>query len=127
MRCRHQGKRAITLSLTNRDQYDISYVEMSQYSTRQAAKKLGLSLITLQRYIADNKIPVPAVIRVGGGQLRIWTDEDIERVRQLLPKIANGRKTRYQKKQSPLSNQHSTKNRSKRRAEKQKKSKPRQA
>jgi len=38
----------------------------------------------------------------------VWTDDEIENVRQLLPKIANGRKTRY-KKQSALSNQQSAK------------------
>ena len=27
----------------------------------------------------------------------LWTEDDVERVRKLLPKIANGRKTRYQK------------------------------
>jgi len=27
----------------------------------------------------------------------IWTEEEIERIRKLLPKIANGRKTRYSK------------------------------
>ena len=70
---------------------------MKQYSTREAAKKLGLSLLSIQRYIAAGKIPVPPVLNVGGGKLRIWTDQDIEKVRQLLPKIANGRKTRYKK------------------------------
>jgi hypothetical protein len=30
----------------------------------------------------------------------LWTEQDIEQVRKLLPKIANGRKTRYQKKHS---------------------------
>jgi len=30
----------------------------------------------------------------------IWTEEEVENLRQLLPKIANGRKTRYKKKQS---------------------------
>jgi excisionase family DNA binding protein len=70
---------------------------MKEYSTREAAKKLGLSLLTIQRYIAAGKIPVPPVRRLGGGKFRIWTDEDIEHVRQLLPKIANGRKTRYSK------------------------------
>ncbi len=70
---------------------------MKQYSTREVAKKLGLSLLSIQRYIAAGKIPVPPVLNVGGGKLRIWTDQDIEKVRQLLPKIANGRKTRYQK------------------------------
>ena len=78
---------------------------MKQYSTREAAKKLGLALITIQKYIAAGKIPVPPLaVSIGGGKVRIWTDEDIERVRESLPKIANGRKTRY-KKQSTLSTQ----------------------
>jgi predicted site-specific integrase-resolvase len=70
---------------------------MNQHSTREAAKKLGISLISIQRYIAEGKIPAPPLLKVGKGKLRIWTDEDIEHVRQLLPKIANGRKTRYSK------------------------------
>jgi excisionase family DNA binding protein len=70
---------------------------MKQYSTREAAKKLGLSLLSIQRYIAAGKIPAPPVLNVGGGKLRIWTDQEIEHVRELLPKIANGRKTRYSK------------------------------
>jgi excisionase family DNA binding protein len=71
---------------------------MPKYSTRQAADRLGLSLITLQRHIANKKIPVPPVTRAGGGKIRIWTEYDIEQVKQVLPSIKNGRKTRYQKK-----------------------------
>jgi excisionase family DNA binding protein len=69
---------------------------MDFYSTREAAKRIGVSLITLKRYISANKIPVPPP-RVGGVRVRLWTDADIQTVRQLLPKIANGRKTRYSK------------------------------
>jgi len=69
---------------------------MSSYSTREAAEKLGLSLITLKRYIAAKKIPLPPITRVGGVRVRLWTEGDIERVRQMLPKIQNGRKIRYQ-------------------------------
>jgi len=69
---------------------------MDFYSTPQAAKKLGISLMTLNRYIAAKKIPLPPV-RIGGVRVRLWSEEEIEHVRQLLPKIANGRKTRYQK------------------------------
>jgi hypothetical protein len=58
---------------------------------------LGLDWRTVQRYIAAEKVPAPPLERVGGGKFRIWTDKDIEKVRKLLPKIANGRKTRYQK------------------------------
>ena len=70
---------------------------MSQYSSREAAKKLGLHLGTLQRYIAEGKIPAPPIFQVGASKLRIWTEADIKKVRDTLPKIANGRKTRYQK------------------------------
>ena len=82
---------------------------MKQYSTREAAKKLGLHLITIQKYIAAGKIPVPPMsMSIGGGKVRIWTDQDVEKVREVLPKIANGRKTRY-KKQTGLSSQQSAK------------------
>ena len=84
---------------------------MNFYSTGEAAKKIGVSLITLKRYIAAKKIPLPPR-RVGGIRVRLWSEEDIQAVRQLLPKIANGRKTRY-KKQSALSNQQSAKTKKK--------------
>jgi excisionase family DNA binding protein len=80
---------------------------MNRYSTREAAEKLGLHLVTVQNYIAAGKIPAPAVQRVGAGKFRVWTDHDIEKVRKVLPKIANGRKTRYQKKRSVTSSQES--------------------
>ena len=70
---------------------------MKTYSTRQAAAKLGISFTSMNRYIADKKIPVPPVTELGSIGARVWTEEDIERVRAILPKIANGRKTRYQK------------------------------
>ena len=69
----------------------------NQYSTIQAAEKLGISLMTLNRYLAANKIPAPEVQLVGRFRIRLWSDSDIEKVRNLLPKIANGRKTRHQK------------------------------
>ena len=70
---------------------------MDGFSSREAAKKLGISFTSLNRYIAQNKIPAPEVQGFGGGQLRIWSEKDIQRVREILPKIENGRKTRHQK------------------------------
>jgi predicted DNA-binding transcriptional regulator AlpA len=70
---------------------------MALYSTRQAAKKLGIDNGTLSRYISTGKIPPPNTKAAGGMTVHLWTEAEIEHVRQLLPKIANGRKTRYQK------------------------------
>ena len=70
---------------------------MKHYSTREAAQQLGLDVRSIQRYIKAGKIPVPPLQNLGGGKFRVWTEADIETVRQLLPKIANGRKTRYSK------------------------------
>ena len=64
---------------------------------RQAARKLGLPVSTLSNYVVLKKIPIPQSITSGGITVYLWTDAEIEHVRQLLPKIANGRKTRYQK------------------------------
>jgi excisionase family DNA binding protein len=41
-------------------------IEMLGYSTREAAEKLGISFPTINRYIADGKIPVPPVVKAGG-------------------------------------------------------------
>ncbi len=78
-------------------------------TTRQAAKKLGISAKSLSHYVATKKVFSPKILDVGGMIVHSWSDEDVERLRKLLPKIANGRKTRYKKKQSAVSNQHSAK------------------
>ena len=70
---------------------------MLKHSTRGAAKKLGISYETLAHYVAIGKVPAPEIVAVGGRVIHMWTDAEIEHVRQLLPKIANGRKTRYSK------------------------------
>ena len=71
-------------------------------STNQVAKKLRLTTATLSRYITQGKIPAPQIMKVGKGIIHIWTEADIERVRKLLPKIANGRKARYKKEKTNL-------------------------
>lgn len=70
---------------------------MKSYSTTQAAHKLGITPMTLSRYIKAGKVPKPKSATSGGMTIHFWTEKEIEHVRQLLPKIANGRKTRYQK------------------------------
>ena len=71
---------------------------MGEYLTSgQVAKKLGLPVTTLSTYISVGKLPKPKSISTGQMTIYLWTEADIERVRKLLPKIKNGRKTRYQK------------------------------
>ncbi|SRR6266567_2598262 len=70
---------------------------MKVISTHEAAKRLGLHFTTLARYISVGKLRAPKVIEIGSGTVHSWTEEEIEHARKLLPKIANGRKTRYQK------------------------------
>jgi predicted transcriptional regulator len=70
---------------------------MIHFSTRQAAKKLGITHATLSHYIKVKKIPAPPTATGGGMTVHLWSEQEIERIRKLLPKIANGRKTRWQK------------------------------
>ena len=70
---------------------------MSGHSTREAAKKLGIGFSTLRKYATQGSIPLPPVTRVGGVKVRLWSDQDLHRIRDMLPRIANGRKTRHRK------------------------------
>jgi predicted transcriptional regulator len=87
---------------------------MKLYSSAQAAKTLGLTPASITNYIKAGKIPAPKMME--GANRHIWTEQDIEHVRQLLPKIANGRKTRYIKKHSAVSTQQSAKKKTQARA-----------
>jgi predicted transcriptional regulator len=70
---------------------------MDHYSSQDVARKLGISPSALGNYIRGKKIPAPQSVTTGGITVYLWTLAEIEHVRQLLPKIANGRKTRYSK------------------------------
>src|SRR5262245_42878401 len=82
---------------------------MNKLSTEQVAKLLGISKSALSRYILGGKIAAPPETTAGGFRMRLWSERDIEHLRKSLPKIANGRKTRYKKKQSAVSTQRSAK------------------
>jgi hypothetical protein len=62
------------------------------FSTREAAKKLGVNLVTLQRHIAAKTIRVPPLQKVGGVTVRLWSNEDIENARTILADVKPGRK-----------------------------------
>ncbi len=59
---------------------------MKMYSTKQAAPKIGVSWITLQRHVTSGKIAVPPLQKVGGVTVRLWSERDIIRVKKHLQK-----------------------------------------
>jgi hypothetical protein len=65
---------------------------MEHFSTRDAAKRLGIPMSRLSRYMATGKVPAPKAVSSGGMTLHLWTEAEIEKVRKLLPKLKNGRK-----------------------------------
>jgi excisionase family DNA binding protein len=93
----HRSGGYFFFSLDRPEQSAISLSHMDGYSTREAAKRLGLSMATINRYIAAKKIPVPRLTRVGGVRVRLWSNQDIAKVRAVLPTLRNGRKLRYKK------------------------------
>jgi excisionase family DNA binding protein len=60
---------------------------MKACSTSEAAEKLGMHRVNLQRAIKNGRIPAPKVSKVGGVSVRLWTNQDIERARGAIAKV----------------------------------------
>jgi len=65
-----------------------------QFSTREAAGKLGVTILTLQRHIAAESIEAPPLVSVGGVKVRLWSARDIARAKKVLSATKPGRKRR---------------------------------
>jgi hypothetical protein len=63
-----------------------------QFSTREASKKLGVSLLTLQRHVTAKTVDAPPLQKIGGVSVRLWTARDIEKARKVLAGVRPGRK-----------------------------------
>jgi hypothetical protein len=63
-----------------------------KYSTREAAKKIGRSLASIQRLIAAGTIDAPPVVEVATQRVRLWSARDVEKARKVLAGIKPGRK-----------------------------------
>jgi hypothetical protein len=63
-----------------------------QYSTREAAEKLGVTILTLQRHVKARTIDTPPLQKVGGVSVRLWSDRDVEKARKFLAGLKPGRK-----------------------------------
>jgi predicted site-specific integrase-resolvase len=65
-------------------------------STKGVAVRVGISRVTLQRWLLSGKLNEPERLKIGGVDVRIWTELDLERVRRY--KEAHYRKGRGRKK-----------------------------
>jgi|HubBroStandDraft_6_1064221.scaffolds.fasta_scaffold1320327_2 predicted site-specific integrase-resolvase len=71
---------------------------MKTYSTKQVAEAVGVNRVTLQRWLLSGDLPEPERLKVAGIDVRVWRNQDIERVRE--HKQAHYRKGRGRKKKS---------------------------
>ncbi len=62
------------------------------YSTREAAKKLGVTILTLQRHVKAKTFDAPPLRKIGGVRVRLWRDRDVTRARKALSGVKRGRK-----------------------------------
>lgn len=65
------------------------------YSTGEVMKIVGITRMTLLRWLKEGKIREPRRIGSGGIEARVWTDRDVERVLKF--KQENYRKGRGRK------------------------------
>jgi predicted DNA-binding transcriptional regulator AlpA len=72
---------------------------MKTYSTLQVAKVLKLTSATLHRWIREKRIQAPPVQSLGGVQVRIWLEQDLERVRNYKSEHYWGKGTKKRYKQ----------------------------
>ncbi len=54
---------------------------MPTYSTVEVAELVGVSWDTLSRWIREKRFPVPPVQSIGRIQVRVWTEDDVKKVR----------------------------------------------
>jgi predicted site-specific integrase-resolvase len=52
------------------------------YSTVKVAKMLKIGWSTLYRWIVEGRVKAPPVQSVNGLQIRLWTEEDIEKLKK---------------------------------------------
>jgi len=68
------------------------------YTTVQVAKAANVPRATLQFWIASRKISAPRVQLIGGKAVRLWSEADVDRIRNLKGTMKSGPKASKKKK-----------------------------
>jgi excisionase family DNA binding protein len=71
---------------------------MSPLSTREVAELVSVHLATLEEWLSSEKVKSPKTLQIGGQTYRLWTDRDVERLREYKRKFY--RKGRGRKKKA---------------------------
>lgn len=68
----------------------------------EAAKALKINRTTLQRWIVAGKVKAPPLVIQGNQAARLWSKDEVAKLRQLLPRLrykaTNGRSIRRSRK-----------------------------
>jgi len=68
---------------------------MTEYSTDQVARALGIDKSTLLRWLYSGKLAEPKVVKTPTSKIRVWSEKDLMRAQRY--KDANYRKGRGRK------------------------------
>ncbi len=82
-------------------------MEAGKYSTAEVARLVEVSPNTLYRWIAAKEFYVPPVGSVGGVQVRLWSDEEVEAVKKYKARFYNKGRGHGRKKSSTESDRRS--------------------
>jgi DNA-binding transcriptional MerR regulator len=72
-------------------------MEPKNYTTTEAAKKIGVSRQTLYSWIGIDALRPPKSIVVSGKTIRLWTESDIEKARKFKGTLKQGRPNKKKK------------------------------
>lgn len=56
--------------------------ESKTYSTAEVAQKIGVTKMTVLRWLWSKQIPEPRRVSVSGQTIRVWTERDLARAKK---------------------------------------------
>jgi predicted DNA-binding transcriptional regulator AlpA len=86
--------------LTLRQSFDIVSVliRAKNYTTAEAASKIGVSRQTLHSWIVSGRVVAPNPIEIGKNSIRLWTKVDIDEARKFKGTLKPGPQSKKKKK-----------------------------